>query len=65
VKAALEDDHVRPPGRLAGQLDRRLDRLGPAVAKEETIQLRRRHLAQLADQVEQRLVVDDIHLAVQ
>ena len=38
VEPAEEGDHVAPAGGLAGQLDRRLDRLGAAVAEEDGLE---------------------------
>ena len=57
--------HIAAAGGLARQLDRGLDRLGAAVAEEEAVQRRVDHLAQRADQLEHRPVIDDIGLAVQ
>ncbi len=64
MKAALEDDHVGPAGGLLGELDPAFDDFCAAVAKEERVERRRNDGQQLVHQLQHRLVVDDVGLAV-
>ena len=54
VETAVEHDDVRPAGRLAGQPQRRLDRLAARVGEEHPVQPGGQHLAEPLDQREQR-----------
>src|SRR5690606_26264014 len=65
VEGALEHDNVRAPGRLPGQLDRRLDRLRAAVGEEERVKWRGYDGPQLLDEPQHRRVKDDVGLPVQ
>ena len=59
VKRAEERDHVLPARVIAGQLERRLDRLGPAIGEEDPLgDAARRDLGELLRQVDLRRVVE-------
>ncbi len=65
MEAALKDDDVRFAGGRPRQLDRPLQRLRPGIAEEKAVNGRRNDRAQLGDQLQHRLVDDDIRLRVQ
>ncbi len=65
MEGSLEYDDIRPPGGHPGQFERPLDGFRPAVGEEEAIQGGRQDAAQLLHQLQQRRVVDDVHLTVQ
>ena len=66
VIAAFEADHGRPPGELAGQLDRVLDRLGAAVGEDRLLgEVAGRELVQHLGQADHRLVGRDQRAGVQ
>ena len=64
METSLEDDDIVPPGGLPGDLDRRLDRLSPRVAKVERVQSLWDDGEQPVHQVEHGLVVRHAQLAV-
>ncbi len=65
VEAALEDNDIRFAGGGACQFDRAFQRLGTGVAEEESVNGRGDDRPQLGDQLQHRLVDDDIGLGVQ
>ena len=50
---------------MLGQLDRGLQDFGARVGEEKCVQRGRQHLLQGLGQLDQRLVIDDVYLAVQ
>jgi hypothetical protein len=64
VEAAVEHDHVRPPGRLPGQPERGLDRLAAGIREEHPVEMLGEDLAEPVDQRQQRSVHDSRVLRV-
>lgn len=60
----MEDDDVRPSGRLAGQAQRGLDRLAAGVGEEQRVQVVRQHRAEPLGELEQWPMHDGGVLAV-
>ena len=54
----MEDDHVRPSGRLPAEPQRRLDRLAAGVREEHPVQTLGEHLAEPVHERQQRAVHD-------
>ena len=59
MERTLEGDDRRPPGDVAGKLDRSLDRLSPAVGEEDLVQFSGRDGRDSLGQHDVRLVVAD------
>src|SRR5690606_9101355 len=64
VESAVEDDHIGPPGGLAGQPQRRFDRLTARVGVEHRIQSGGQYRAEAFGELEQRPVHHGRVLAV-
>src|SRR5690349_8604867 len=64
MEAVAEDNGIRPPGYLLGQLDRGLSDLGARVSKEEGVDCTRRQLGQPGRQRLEQVVLVDVYLGV-
>ena len=64
VEAPLEHDRVRPAGRLLGELDRALGRLGARVRKEEPVDAVGRDLGELVGELLEQGMAIHVHLRV-
>ena len=64
VEAATEDDGIRPPGDLLGELDRGLSDLGAGVGEEEGVDCSGRQFGQLGRQRLEQVVLVDVDLGV-
>jgi hypothetical protein len=64
MKAAAEDNDIRPAGGVFAQLDSSFYSFRTAVAEEEAVQGRRHDSLQLPNQLQHRLMVDEQDLPV-